>query len=162
MGGFTLLELLVVLVIIGWLAAMSIPKFLDAMLKAKQKRTVHEMRDTGTAMMNWLTDHTSAAAAGSTNTLVSMSDFTAIDTDALSVLLQATYTYGVPRIDGWRNPYDYYLDTTGSYGLKVMAIRSPGQLGQFDSDVYTAGPFDSSDYEQDIVWTDGYFVRWPE
>ena len=27
---------------------------------------------------------------------------------------------------------------------------------------YTTGPFDPTDYDQDIVWADGFFVRWPQ
>src|ERR1041384_7121354 len=62
--GFTLIELLIVIAIIGIIAALLIPNFLDALQKAKQKRTVADVRNTGTAMFSWLTDQVGAAAAG--------------------------------------------------------------------------------------------------
>jgi hypothetical protein len=42
-----------------------------------------------------------------------------------------------------------------------MLIRSQGRDKDFDSDEYTVTSFDSTDYDQDIVWADGFMVRWP-
>jgi len=43
-----------------------------------------------------------------------------------------------------------------------MAIRSAGSDKTFSSDIYKVGGFAPVDSSQDIVWMDGFFVRWPE
>ncbi|HEX6202187.1 MAG TPA: prepilin-type N-terminal cleavage/methylation domain-containing protein, partial [Thermoanaerobaculia bacterium] len=77
--GFTLIELLIVVAIIGIIAALLIPNFLESLQKAKQKRTMADARNAGTAMMAWLTDEVGAASAGYTVNLASWSTATTYD-----------------------------------------------------------------------------------
>ncbi|HVR11094.1 MAG TPA: prepilin-type N-terminal cleavage/methylation domain-containing protein [Thermoanaerobaculia bacterium] len=164
--GFTLIELLIVVAIIGIIAALLIPNFLDALQKSKQKRTEADVRNLGTAMFSWLTDQAGAAAAGAAATGdVNLANFHSTNSTDLGTCLVSQYIQSIPLLDGWKHQYSYYMNYSNPLGgVNIMAILSYGRDGKADagSPDYTVTGFDPTDYDRDIVWADGYFVRYAQ
>ncbi len=168
--GFTLIELLIVVAIIGIIAAILIPNLIDALQKSKQKRTMADMRNTGTAWTSWLTDQLSAGAAGggggTASNQFNWGDFDDNPTfeDMVQTLRPTTtffYMQEIPQFDGWRKTYHFGANNDNLLGPRVLGIGSGGRDGTFGGGQYTVGPYIATDYDQDIIWSDGYFVRWP-
>ncbi len=161
--GFTLLELMIVVTIIGIIFAILVPNFLDSLQKAKQKRTMTNMGTVGRSMMSWLTDQVSAAAAGANNRTFDISIYPSpLDPAAVQAILVPLYLGYVPVNDAWGNPFEYRIETGSFNSAGVLAIRSRGLDGLFSGDTYTKSAFISTLYHEDLVWADGYFIRWPQ
>jgi cellulose biosynthesis protein BcsQ/type II secretory pathway pseudopilin PulG len=150
------------------LAALVVPNFLDALKKARQKRTVADIRSVGTAMFSWLTDQAGAAASGESMKPGDSYDVTPIppiSREDLSTVLVSQYIDVIPALDGWKSHYEYRMKVKnpldGTPVIHVLGVRSPGSDGKFEANVYMIGGFDPTDYAQDIVWADGFFVRYP-
>lgn len=147
--GFTLIELMIVVAIIALITAIAMVAYFTAIDRARQKRTVSDMR---TIAMAWET-----RASEMQSYLIPGYAFPEAEAtyEQLSAALIPTYTRTVMRLDGWGNPYQF---ATGN-GPKEYAIRSAGRDGVFQEGEYIPG--DTDDPDCDVVYANGGFVTYP-
>jgi len=146
-AGFTLIELLVVVAIIAIVAAIAIMNYLNSIERARQKRTMADIRAVAIAWEARNSEEGTFAAAGFTFPI-------SVAYDDLRTKLSPTYMRSIPRYDGWGRPLQF-----GTIG-KVYGIRSAGRDGKYETDDYEQGAGENPDC--DIVFSNGSFVRYPE
>ncbi len=157
--GFTLIELLIVVAIIGIIVAIAIPNLLNAIQRAKQKRTMGDMRTIGTAAEAYAVDTNRypAAAGYSIPTSLSMPGTTINAGNNLQKALSPTYIKLIPMKDGWDSYFMYGTDVN----FNDYIIVSAGKDGTVTTTETTIeGP--TTDFNADIVFVDGQFMQFPD
>lgn len=152
--GFTLIELLIVVGIIGILAAIAVPNLLAAVQRAKQKRSMTDIRTIANAWERRAIDLSSY-------NLASWSPLTEVDYKDLWVAVVPTYIETLPVHDAWGHDWKVYSDQawTAAAPASSYQVVSPGRNGTLE----TSTPFGpTTSYDCDIVWQDGSFLVWPE
>jgi type II secretion system protein G len=140
-NGFTLIELLITVAIIGIVAAISIPALTSSIQRARQKRTMAELRSIATAISAYATDYPFMPKVGPGNA------------EILAPYLVPTFMRNLPGLDGWQRPIyyeasgiDYTIKSLGAYGIDQSSVR--------------LGP--TTSFSDNIVMSNGIFTQWPD
>jgi general secretion pathway protein G len=154
--GFTLLELLIVVAIIGIIAGIAIPNLLIALQRARQRRTMVDMRNVA---MAWEARNIDAGRYNGAGALPGIDQPIALSD--LNTALAPTYIKVLPLTDGWG--YTFQAWSSQSWNAPVAsqqyAVVSPGRDGQFAT-TETLGIVQN--FDCDIIFSNGSFLSYPE
>lgn len=129
--GFTLIELMIVVVIIGILAALALPRFMTSSTKSKQSEAKQYLKEIYTMQRTYLMDRETYACNGAVADSVNRMAFITI---CVEIMLPARYTYTMaatqtqftctatanldddPAVDTW------VIDDTGSLRCTINDV----------------------------------------
>ncbi len=140
--GFTVVELLIVIIIIAIISVIALPQFINAQDRGKQSQTVANLRSISNAMALYHADN---------NKFPTGATIAAVKT----ILESNGYMSQVPANDGWDQTFQVTsTDTTYS-------IWSCGKSNGSSCAVVAAPSGVISQFSDQIIITDGSFTQYP-
>jgi type II secretion system protein G len=152
--GFTLIELLIVVAIIGIIVAIAIPNLLNAIQRAKQRRSMGDERSIATAIEAYGVDFNRYPVAAGYTRPSGLNYGGSLITN-LANYVSPTYIKVCPTSDGWNSWFSVSIDTLGQNYILISAGKD-GSL----TEPSPYGP--TTDFNADIVFSNGVFVNYPE
>jgi type II secretory pathway pseudopilin PulG len=133
------------------LAAIAIPNLMSATQRAKQKRSMADLRSIGTAVEAYATDHNAYPAAR--------------NIDELRPLITPMYIKSVPPNDGWGKPFIYEPAECADSKCQRYYIASGGKnmaLERARPSEYGTSLLTTATFDADLVYSNGDFIVAPE
>lgn len=184
--GFTLIELLIVVAIIGIIAAIAIPNLLEAMERARQKRSVQSIKTMCIAMQSFTVDWTGYPSPAHDGDPAAQ--WSLIVMDGATPIVVPDLIQALPTGDGWGSPLGCKFGPAGgqiqphlnevvsshfaiwSLGSDRTGVALPDGSGPapalaagWCNDPQVAlGTMESHCFQSDIVWGDSHFQQSPE
>ena len=152
--GFSLIELLIVVAIIGILAAILVPNLLMAIHKGRQKSTLADMHSIVTGLEAYATDY---------DRYPNTSQIT-----ALTTILVPFYMKSVKTKDAWGHDFTYLVDGNADhYWLWSTGKDSDcGDAHACDTGVTTPIIYEPatqlSDFDKELCYSDGILMVGPK
>lgn len=169
--GFTLIEMLIVVAIIGILAALLIPNAMSAVQKAKQKGTIKDINSVAAALTDYLTDKGNVPEHNGQLTGPNDPLIQAVQGFYLKVFPwkdQWGYAFVVNTRDACNSNWNISYADGSSFGEDEFVVGSFGRNGsednQYDPTNPSAGLYEvtkMADFNFDIVNWDGSLVIGP-
>lgn len=133
--GFTLVELIVVVAVLGILVAIVVPALVSAVDRTRQRRSMADM--------------VSLAKANGMHQVDSSRYVNALGA------LSPTYMVSVPASDGWGTPWQY-IPAGDQRSYELRSLGKDGALGPAAPVVWLNDPF-----EPDLIMNTGQFTQMP-
>jgi len=138
--GFSLVELLLALVVLGIVAAIIIPALIAALDKSRQKRTMADIRLLGGSIEAYAVDQSTYPVGTGSSALAE---------------LAPEYMDAVISKDAWSHDLVYTAAAT------EYTLGSPGKDGG-NSLTLIGGGGPTQAFNDDIIFRLGSFIQWPE
>lgn len=138
---------IVLVAVIGILAAIAIPNFVTAAQRSRQKRTMADLRDIATAV----------EAYG-----VEENAFPEVPMSELGSVLVPKYAKDLPTYDAWGTPLRYECWPSGVCRNYAIGSAGADKVFEHGSAMEYEGETKTSDFDDDILFSNGTFVQYPE